>query len=103
MGNMLKTIEFIDNSKGGKGIPRNGSAPWCSVEPAAVVSKRHHGAPRRWMARMNRGTVPTLQYNPNSDTIQKTGGLPRVAASHYDLAISLPGAGDGISKLTVNR
>ena len=30
--------------------------------------------------------------NPNSDTIQKTGGLPRVAASHYDSTISLSGA-----------
>jgi hypothetical protein len=33
----------------------------------------------------------------------KTGGLPQVAASRYDSTISLPGAGDGISKFTMNR
>jgi hypothetical protein len=33
----------------------------------------------------------------------KTGGLPRVAAARYDSPVSLPGAGDGISKFTMNR
>ena len=32
-------------------------------------------------------------------SIQKTGGLPRVAAARYDSPVSLPGAGDGISNL----
>jgi len=32
----------------------------------------------------------------------KTGGLPRVAASHYDSTFSTPGAGDGIPKFTMN-
>jgi hypothetical protein len=35
--------------------------------------------------------------------VQKTGGLPQVAASRYDSPISLPGAGDGISKFAVNQ
>jgi hypothetical protein len=34
---------------------------------------------------------------------KKTGGLPRIAAARYDSPISLPGAGDGISKFTVKR